>query len=243
MARLEHLAGHDPLTGLANRQRFTEGLAAAIEKAAPDGHPLAIAFLDLDRFKVINDSLGHDVGDHLLLEVVTPTDRSAVGEHGMVARFGGDEFTLLMHPSSGVETLRAVIERLLRSVAEPVELPRGERFHPTVSIGVSVARPGTTSDRMISEADAAMYRAKERGRNRAEFYVSSGRRTAQVTLRLIDELHRAIERDELEVLYQPIVDLRTGRTSGFEALVRWNHPTPRPARAAPLPGRGRGSRD
>ena len=222
VARLEHLAGHDPLTGLANRQRFTEGLTAAIEKAAPDGHPLAIAFLDLDRFKVINDSLGHDVGDHLLLEVSRRLT-SAVGEDGMVARFGGDEFTLLMHPSSASE-LRALIERLLRSVAEPVELPRGERFHPTVSIGVSVARPGTTSDRMISEADAAMYRAKERGRNRAEFYVSSGRRTAQVTLRLIDELHRAIERDELEVLYQPIVDLRSGRTSGFEALVRWNHP-------------------
>ena len=140
-----------------------------------------------------------------------------------MARFGGDEFTLLLHPTSATH-LRTIIDELLRSVAEPVELPRGERFHPTVSIGVSVARPGTTSDRMISEADAAMYRAKERGRNRSEFYVSSGRRTAQVTLRLIDELHRAIERDELEVLYQPIVNLASGHTTGFEALLRWNHP-------------------
>ena len=172
VARLEHLAGHDQLTGLANRQRFAERLSAAIDKAAPDGHPLAIAFLDLDRFKVINDSLGHDVGDHLLLEVSRRLSH-AVGGDGMVARFGGDEFTLLLHPAvrsgpPGADRTAPALGRRARRT------PRGERFHPTVSIGVSVARPGTTADRMISELDAAMYRAKERGRNRAEFYVSSG---------------------------------------------------------------------
>ena len=218
--RLEFLATHDSLTGLPNRDRFTNRLEALL--AEPDGGAVAVAFLDLDRFKVINDSLGHAVGDQLLV-VLGGRLAEAVGDEGMVARFGGDEFTLLLTPEDEGALARCV-ERVRTAVSEPVELVHGERFHPTVSIGVTTARSGSTADRLISEADAAMYRAKEGGRNRAEVYVASSRRQARVTLRLIDELHRALERDELEVHFQPVVDARSGMTTAYEALLRWRHP-------------------
>ncbi len=234
-SRLEYLASHDTLTGLTNRHRFTARLTDLLDghgthADTPAGVPaelpaeamVSVAFIDLDRFKVINDSLGHEIGDRLLLELASRIEWT-VGDRGMVARFGGDEFTLLLTPADGDE-LRRTVDAVLDAVAEPVDLPSGERFHPTVSIGVTTARPGSTADGLISEADAAMYRAKERGRNRCEYFAPSGRHRAQVTLRLMDELHRAVERDELVLHYQPIVDVASGLTSGYEALLRWNHP-------------------
>lgn len=240
MERLEHLANHDPLTGLMNRHHFNAHLEAVLGDAGvgpphdggrdgdgrdgdgTDGRRWAVAFLDLDRFKAINDSLGHRVGDQLLFELAQRL-RRAVPQDCVVCRFGGDEFTLLFAPTHEHE-LERMIEDLRVAVAEPVELGGGERFHPTVSIGVTLARPNSTAERLISEADAAMYRAKERGRNRAEFYVSSSRRRARVALRLIDGMHRAMERDEFEVHYQPCVEVATGLTAGYEALLRWRHP-------------------
>jgi diguanylate cyclase (GGDEF)-like protein/PAS domain S-box-containing protein len=217
--RLEYLATHDTLTGLANRERFTDRLRLLL--AAGD-RPVAIAFIDLDRFKVINDSLGHEVGDELLLQLAARLE-DGLGDDGLVARFGGDEFTLLLTPAD-IDDLHRTIDGLLAVVAQPMELHNGERFHPTVSIGVTTARDDSTAENLISEADAAMYRAKERGRNRAEYFVPSGRRQARTTLRLMDELHRALERDEFVVHYQPLVATVTGVTGGYEALVRWQHP-------------------
>ncbi|MFZ4517114.1 MAG: putative bifunctional diguanylate cyclase/phosphodiesterase [Microthrixaceae bacterium] len=219
-ARLEYLATHDPLTGLVNRHEFARLLNAGLA-GIEDGRP-AVAFLDLDRFKVINDSLGHEEGDRLLVEVAARL-ADAVEGAGTVARFGGDEFALLLHPA-GRDEVDAVLDRVLAAVAHPVELSRGERFHPTVSIGVATARPDLPVEALLSEADAAMYRAKERGRNRAEWFVPSGRHHARVTLRLVDELHRALEDEELALHFQPIADRASGHVVAFEALLRWNHP-------------------
>ena len=200
-SRLEYLASHDTLTGLTNRHRFTARLTDLLRRArhgahadTPAGVPaelpaeamVSVAFIDLDRFKVINDSLGHEIGDRLLLELglAHRVDRGRPGHGGPVRR---RRVHAPAHPRRRRRTASDGGRRPGRR-AEPVDLPSGERFHPTVSIGVTTARPGSTADGLISEADAAMYRAKERGRDRCEYFAPSGRHRAQVTLRLMDEL-------------------------------------------------------
>jgi diguanylate cyclase (GGDEF)-like protein/PAS domain S-box-containing protein len=226
--RLADLAVRDPLTGLANRAAFAEHLDEAL--ARTDSRGVAVAFLDLDRFKVINDSLGHAVGDRVLTILGERIVR-AVGDHGMVARFAGDEFTIVVGDVDRT-TVAEIMQGVLVTMQQPIELDDGMMAYPTCSIGVSLGAPGDAPNSVLARADAAMYRAKERGRNRVEFYDEIQAVAATAQLRLMGELHHALDHQEFVLLYQPVVDLSTGDTLGFEALIRWRHPE----RGLVLPG-------
>ncbi len=221
LERLAHLAGHDQLTGLANRAAFVDALDQAL--ADTSGAGVAIAFLDLDRFKVINDSLGHATGD-VVIEEVSRRIADAVGTDGLVSRFAGDEFTVLLRSADRVAA-SIVLERVRHQVGEPVSLGAGAVAYPTVSAGVSCFSRGTgTAAMALAQADAAMYRAKALGRNRIEFFDADTTDSGESELRTVGDLHRALERGELRDFYQPIVDVDTGSVDGFEALIRWQHP-------------------
>lgn len=220
--RLAHQAIHDPLTGLPNRLLFVDRLRRAL--AAGDGHGhTAVLFLDLDHFKVVNDSLGHSAGDRLLVTIADRL-RAAVRPDDVVARFGGDEFVVLCQRVPDARAAAEVADRIAAAVARPVTLTEGE-VYVTVSVGIALSGADLdTPDTMLQHADAAMYSAKDRGRARVEMYESGSRDRAVRYLRTGNELHRALERGELRVFFQPITSLETGRIAGFEALVRWQHP-------------------
>jgi len=219
--RLAHLALHDPLTGLPNREAFVEMADRALSDDQCQG--VAIAFLDLDRFKVINDSLGHALGDRML-ETAAQRIAAAVGDDGFVARFAGDEFTILL-PDTLRSTAMEIIERVRVRLVEPIDLGEGASIYPTASIGVTWFTSGTGDcDAALRQADLAMYRAKALGRNRVELFDSRSVDASGSELRIVGELHRAAANDELRAHYQPIVDVETGLTLGFEALMRWQHP-------------------
>lgn len=220
--RLAYLAEHDPLTGLANRVQFVAQLERAL--GTPDGGVgPAVLFLDLDRFKEVNDSLGHDVGDQLLVEVARRL-MSCVGSMGLVGRFGGDEFTVLLSEVDNAETVRVLAERIVAKMSEPLELSGAETFI-TASVGTALRDDSTgEAEDLLRDADAAMYVAKENGRNRVARFDRSIRDRTVARLELANELHWALERGQFRVHYQPVIDLGTGHTSGFEALVRWAHP-------------------
>jgi diguanylate cyclase (GGDEF)-like protein/PAS domain S-box-containing protein len=220
--RLEYTARHDDVTTLYNRSYFMDRLERALRGLYGGGERVAVIFLDLDRFKVVNDSLGHAAGDQLL-RVVAGRIRRAVRASDVVARFGGDEFTALLVDAGDDEVMR-VANRIAATIAEPVPLTDGDTY-VSASIGVAVAdRPGSSADAILRDADAAMYRAKERGRNRIERFDAASRATAVSRHRTANDLHRALQRGELSVAYQPVVALESGLLSGFEALVRWEHP-------------------
>jgi diguanylate cyclase (GGDEF)-like protein/PAS domain S-box-containing protein len=221
--RLEYSARHDELTGLSNRAHFMDRLERAIARIDEDSGPVAVAFLDLDRFKVVNDSLGHAAGDdllrivaHRLQRVILPLD--------LVARFGGDEFTVLLSDAIDDVDVMARADAIAHAVAEPVPLSDGETYI-TASIGVALAsRPDMEADRLVQDADAAMYRAKEWGRNRIERFDATARASVVQRLRTGNDLHRALQRHEFRVEYQPVIALDRTRLVGFEALARWEHP-------------------
>jgi diguanylate cyclase (GGDEF)-like protein/PAS domain S-box-containing protein len=220
---LAHQAVHDPLTGLPNRLQFVERLGRELARADQRGERIAVLFLDLDRFKVVNDSLGHSAGDRLLVAVADRLS-SVMGPRDVVARFGGDEFTILCHEVTSEETVELIAERIAEAIARPVALMEGEVF-VTASIGIALSgNDGDTPETLVRNADAAMYRAKERGRDRAELFDASEHHRAVDDLRTGNELHRAIERGEMRVHYQPMIHLDTGTLFGFEALIRWEHP-------------------
>ena len=220
---LAHQAAHDPLTGLPNRLQFVERLGRELARAEATRERIAVLFLDVDRFKVVNDSLGHTVGDRLLVAVADRLS-SVMGSNGVVARFGGDEFTILCRNVSSEETVELIAERIAEAIARPVALIEGEVF-VTASIGIALSGNGAdTPETLLRNADAAMYRAKERGRDRAELFDAREHHRAVDDLRTGNELHRAIERGELRVHYQPMIDLAMGTLFGFEALIRWEHP-------------------
>ncbi|MET0628456.1 MAG: EAL domain-containing protein [Acidimicrobiia bacterium] len=220
---LAHQAIHDPLTGLPNRLLFVERLGRELARATKQHERVAVLFLDLDRFKVVNDSLGHSAGDRLLVSVADRLS-SAMGPTDVVARFGGDEFVVLSQNVSSEETAELMAERLAAVIAKPVVLVEGEVF-VTASIGIALSEgEGDTSETLLRNADAAMYHAKDLGRDRAELFDAPTHHRAVDNLRTGNALHRALERGELRVHYQPILDLTTMKLTGFEALIRWQHP-------------------
>ncbi len=219
---LSYQAFHDPLTDLPNRQLFGDRLAHALRRRDRATEPLSVLFLDLDDFKHVNDSLGHDVGDRLL---VTVAERiSAVVRQGdTAARLGGDEFAVLMESADATQA-REIAERLLTALAAPISID-GDQHSLRASIGLSQAMPGETNrEETLRNADVAMYWAKDRGKGRVAVYEAGLHAEALDRLALRGELQRAIREDELVLHYQPTVDLDSLRITGFEALVRWQHP-------------------
>ena len=221
--RIRHLASHDCLTDLPNRSRFSEALNAAIAAARPTNSQFAILFLDLDHFKFINDSFGHEAGDTLLKEIAARL-RAAVRPSDAVARLGGDEFVLLCNDPSDLADLEGLAARILRAAVRPVSL-LGQERRVGASIGIAVyPDDGETERALIKSADAAMYTAKLDGKN--NFRLFSNRLKVQSLERslLENELRRALERRELLVHYLPKLDLKSRTICGAEALLRWAHP-------------------
>ena len=220
---MRHRALHDPLTLLPNRTLFGDRLAHALLQSRRRGTLTAVLFCDIDHFKLINDSLGHAAGDELLTGVA-PRLKEALRPGDTVARFGGDEFAVLVEDLSDEREAVEVAERIGALFTRPFVLSGIEHF-VTVSVGIAIAREaGERPETLIRDADAAMYRAKERGRGRYELFDQGMRARAVERLQLENELRRAIGRDELRVHYQPIVSLDSGAVIAFEALVRWQHP-------------------
>jgi diguanylate cyclase (GGDEF)-like protein/PAS domain S-box-containing protein len=220
---LARQAYEDDLTGLPNRVLFLDRLQVALARARRRRSGVAVLFLDLDRFKVINDSLGHEPGDRLLTAVARRLE-GALRPEDTVARFGGDEFTVLCEDLTSTVEPIGIAERISRALATPFLLDDREVFL-TASIGIAVAPDqAATADALLRDADAAMYRAKERGRARFEVFDDATRERAMARLETEHDLHRAVDRDELCLRYQPIVDLESGRVTGVEALIRWQHP-------------------
>jgi diguanylate cyclase (GGDEF)-like protein len=210
-------AADDALTGLANRALFLDRLRSLTAA----GSPLAVLFLDLDDFKLVNDGWGHETGDRLLCEVADRL-RAAVRPGDLVARLGGDEFTVLCEGVSGEREALVIAGRLRESLEEPFEIA-GQRRHVRASIGCRVATQGGVAEALLRDADVAMYQAKDKGRNRIELYSEETRRRIVRRLELEQELRVALETGGLDVHYQPQVDLLTGRVAGVEALARWSH--------------------
>jgi diguanylate cyclase (GGDEF)-like protein/PAS domain S-box-containing protein len=223
---LRHRVLHDSLTGLPNRLSFVDAVNDSIGRATVSGSPIGILFLDLDHFKLINDSLGHHAGD-ALLRAVAPRLRAHLRPGDVVARFGGDEFGVLIDRLADEEEAIAIADRVAAAFAQPFSIDGVEHFI-TASIGIAVARPADqrtlSAELLIRDADAAMYRAKDRGRARCVLFDAAMRASAMRRLEVERELRHAHDRNELTLYYQPIVGLRTGEISGLEALVRWEHP-------------------
>jgi diguanylate cyclase (GGDEF)-like protein/PAS domain S-box-containing protein len=220
LGELHHAALHDALTGLPNRQLLADRLAQAGHRTRRHGGTVAVLFIDLDHFKLINDAAGHEVGDQVLIEVAARITH-AVRADDTVARFGGDEFVVVCGDGS-VASASFTAQRVLAALREPVAVG-DQRLHVSASIGIAMAPPGDT-DTLLSSADAAMYDAKARGRARVRMFDETLAEEAAERLELSNDLRDALEQDLLELRYQPIVDLATGALLGLEALARWDHP-------------------
>jgi diguanylate cyclase (GGDEF)-like protein/PAS domain S-box-containing protein len=219
--QMRHAALHDELTGLPNRRLVRDRIGQALRRRG--GGQVAVLIVDLDRFKVINDSLGHAAGDELLL-AVAPRLREAIRPSDTVARLGGDEFVVVCEGLADPRDAVAVAERIAATIMQPVALADGPH-HLSASVGIALADcPSATADSLLRDADAAMYRAKERGRGRYELFDELMREQVLLRMRTENELRRALDGGELRVHYQPIVDLGDRRPIGVEALVRWQHP-------------------
>jgi diguanylate cyclase (GGDEF)-like protein/PAS domain S-box-containing protein len=219
--QLRHEAYYDVLTGLANRAGFRERLAEAVQRG-PAGR-VAVLLLDLDGFKEINDSLGHDAGDHLLVHVAERIRRRLPAPH-VVARVGGDEFAVILEAEQAREQAELVAVDLLGALAEPIDVDDRE-LHIGAAIGIATGGDTPDADQLLRDADLAMYRAKDAGGGGYATYHPDMHGALARRLELAADLRRALERDELLLHYQPNVDLTTGEIVGFEALVRWQHPT------------------
>jgi diguanylate cyclase (GGDEF)-like protein/PAS domain S-box-containing protein len=217
---LSQLALHDELTGLPKRTELTRRLNESVQRMEAEGGQVTVVFLDLDQFKLVNDSMSHAHGDRLLCEVATRLQTAVRGDD-VVARFGGDEFVVLCEGGDQSMALR-LAERIEQVLAKPVDLD-GESVLVTASIGIA-ASPPYDAETLLRNADAAMYRAKKRGRARTEFFDEALEREADRALRLRRELRLAIDEQQFILHHQPLFDLRTGEPIGTEALVRWIHP-------------------
>ncbi|MGR4066697.1 putative bifunctional diguanylate cyclase/phosphodiesterase [Billgrantia sp. C5P2] len=221
--RAEYLAFHDNLTGLPNRAYFSRLLTKGMQHARRYDKQLTLLFLDLDRFKAINDSLGHDAGDELLREVSRRLGR-AVRESDTVARLGGDEFVILLPEITEPNQINQVADKILASVSTPFTLV-GQEFRITVSIGIArYPADGEDEQTLMKHADVAMYHAKEEGKNNAQYYSEQLKTDSLERLALESSLRKALERQEFLLYYQSKLDMATGRVIGMEALLRWQHP-------------------
>lgn len=222
-SKLLYQASHDSLTGLPNRALLHDRIEQAIAKARREGGQMAVVFVDLDHFKLINDSLGHHVGDRLLLEVAARLTH-CVRSHDSVARQGGDEFVLVLSEQHGQNDILSVVNRLLESISQPW-MHDGQEYGLSCSIGVSCyPHHGEDPDILLRCADAAMYKAKASGRNTYHLYTPELNDAISERLELENNLRHALERDEFRVYYQPRIDTVSGRIIGAEALIRWECP-------------------
>ncbi|HEU5163611.1 MAG TPA: EAL domain-containing protein [Thermoanaerobaculia bacterium] len=222
-SQVEHIAYHDPLTGLPNRALFLDRLIVALAHASRHQHKVGILFLDLDRFKQINDSLGHTMGDHLL-KGAAERIRAAVREEDTIARFGGDEFALLIHILGRAEHAGKIARKILDALAAPFTLGTREIFI-TGSVGIAIfPNDGVDAETLIRNADTAMYRAKHQGGDAYQFYTASMNSRALEMLELESGLRKALKNGEFALYYQPLIDIQSGGIYGLEALLRWNNP-------------------
>lgn len=220
--QLSHRAFHDELTGLANRALFLDRMDHALRVARPDSDPVVVLFVDLDDFKSVNDALGHGVGDQLL-RAIAGRIRHVTGGGDTPARLGGDEFAVLLEDRGGVIRALDVAEQLLEELRMPVQLA-GYDLAVLASVGVAVAAPGMTTSSLLRDADIAMYEAKRAGKGQIKIFDPAMRLGATTQLEFRSELGSALENNELRLVYQPLVSLKTGEVTGAEALLRWRHP-------------------
>ncbi|PUA30900.1 MAG: diguanylate cyclase [Cellvibrio sp. 79] len=222
-SRLNYMAFHDSLTSLPNRSLFYDRIYHGLARARRSDSKVALMLLDIDRFKIINDSLGHDAGD-VLLKAIAMRLNEGVRDMDTVARLGGDEFVVVLEGIHDTEDVVFVANKLLSTLSRPLEIS-GHTLTTTVSIGVSIfPEDGADTDELLKNADIAMYKAKEAGKNNCQFYTKGMNATAVNYLLLENDLRRAVEQQQLTLYYQPQVDLQTGEMMGVEALVRWQHP-------------------
>ncbi len=220
-AALSRQAMHDPLTDLPNRVLLRDRLELAIARQSRRPEPLALLLLDLDGFKVVNDSLGHQAGD-LLLFALAERLRTCMRPYDTIARLGGDEFAVVLE-STSEEQARAIAEQILAVVREPIAI-HGRSIASDASVGIMISTGAETPESLLRNADLAMYAAKDLGRGNVQVFKAAMHETVLRRLTLDGELREAIEKEQFSLVYQPIVSLITGRLQGFEALVRWNHP-------------------
>ena len=221
---LSHSAFHDSLTGLANRALFHDRLEHALDRTARTGRGVAVVYLDLDGFKTINDSRGHEVGDEVLREVAIRLT-SAVRTLDTVSRLGGDEFAILIEDSArALDEAETVAERVLQSLTVPFTLDV-QQVVLGASIGIAIGDVSCTASSMMRDVDVAMYKAKTTGRSKWALYEPAMRTAALDRLELEGDLHQAVAEGQLRLVYQPVVELLSSKIVGFEALLRWHHPT------------------
>ena len=220
--QLEYQANDDALTGLPNRNLLPDRLRQSVY-AQRFVRSIGVVFLDIDHFKFVNDSLGHNTGDKLLQKVAERL-LAAVRDGDTVARLGGDEFILILNDQTGQEVIYRAMQRIIGKVAEPIEID-GQELLVTASAGISLyPQDGPDVETLLKNADAAMYRAKEKGRNNFQFYTAEMNRQVNERLKLESSLRRALERNEFELYYQPRIHVGDGALVGCEALLRWQHP-------------------
>lgn len=220
--RINYLATHDSLTGLPNRSLLHARLTNAIKNCERHNKKVAVLFLDLDHFKEVNDTLGHDVGDQLLI-IVAERLKSCLSKHDTIARLGGDEFVVILEDMNLVQSVSTVAERICKVLAEVYKL-NGQDVFVTTSVGISLfPDDGTDMQVLLKNADMAMYRAKSRGRHTYEFYTKGMNEAIKRKSNLENQLRQAVQNNELTLYYQPVVDVKTNRIISLEALCRWQH--------------------
>lgn len=220
---LDYKAHHDDLTGLPNRLLFSKELATTVSSHREQRKKCAVLFIDLDKFKMVNDTLGHQAGDELLVEAASRL-QSCLRQNDILARMGGDEFTVILKNLRSLDNVAFIAQRMLSRISEPFEIA-GSKLVIGASIGVSVYPDNAGDvDGLLKSADTAMYRAKDLGRNNCQFFSDELSQANQARLEMERDLRLAIERNEMKIYYQPIIDVKTMQVAGAEALIRWEHP-------------------